>query len=156
MSTTSHRIYLNSASGISNGGSEYDLYFPNIRVPTISQEDMIDDGWCIAVESFQLIRYGPDLTRLVPPVLLFTDLPNLDGHSTLNHNIPLLCTYGSHHVPVTRDTVGHRLSSSPAKLFQSGGLRIRLTNINGDLLVRAEDQEDPDTWAITLALYRRS
>ena len=146
----SHRIYLHSIAGQRHDNSDYDISFQNIRVPVNSPEDDLDDDWFVRVEAFQL-----EALRLAP-LLVFADLVNLDGHSTLGHNVPLLMApNNSFSAAINRGDVGQRLPCAPARHFQSGSLRLRVTDIEGDLLQRTEGQTVPDQWAVVLVLYRR-
>lgn len=147
----SHRIYLHSSAGQRNDDSDYDVTYHNIRVPTIGPDDQRDDGWYVRVESFEIEAI------ITIPILIHTDLVNLDSFSTLNNNVPLQMVRGSsyEHVVNTYD-IGHRLPCAPAKAFQSGGLRVRLTDIEGGVFERAEGQTLPDQWALVLSLYRRN
>ena len=145
----SHRIYLHSAKAQHHDDSGYDVSFHNIRVPTIGPHDQNDDGWYIRVESFEM----EGITNV--PMLIMTDLVNLDSFSTLNDNMPLQMVRGSSYQHVVhKGDIGHRLPCAPAKAFQSGALRIRFTDVEGTLFQLPTDETDPVLWGMVLSVYR--
>jgi len=141
--------------GIQENGSVYEVSFSNIQLPVDGVADHSDDRWYIAAESFVATKIVEGGGSSAVPCMVTTDLPTLNAYSNLpNQSIPLILlgpavdmnSVGS----VAVDSVGHRLASPPSLAFQSGGLRIRVTAIDGTALANDTGQ----VWSLILSVYR--
>jgi len=153
------RLYLCSSYGTQLNGTVYDVQFNNIQLPAdySPSSASADARWHVFAESFatSLPVEGGGRSAVSYAVSVPT-LPTINATSNLpDGTVPLLVvgsTAGnmSTSAGVAVDVVGHRLAQAPSLILKSGGLRVRVTNLDGTAIATDANQ----VWALTLAVYR--
>jgi len=150
-----YRMLMCSSYGTQLNDSVYDVQFLNIQLPVDGVADHSDDRWYVAAESFVTSEFVKGGGGSSVPFMVTTDLPTMNSYSNLpNQSMPLVLLGPGSEMNsasmVAVDSVGHRLSTSPSLLFQSGALRVRVTGIDGSALATDAGQ----VWTLILSVYR--